>query len=732
MVDATHERMDAVPVVPKTHTSSEETVPNHTEELAVQIYRSDSGIAQELIPVAHFNSRAGVTGLSNSDDSTQVQHTVIEVDRVAIREIDWQLEKLVTEIEGIDRELNEVRLRLLQTSRQYEPERVQENNEELTARIIERKQLIEDRARLRELRTSVRKGALLSQPMPPVTPSIRESLSFTPTDPISSTLPSLSTLSHPSCETFADDKSQLFAYEDAPNISWNRTSGKSGRAKSKQRSARIEVVLPHRFLEDAGIADPRNKSDVVLFVRDRCFWQIKFIKHDVIKEGVAGYIQGHPGTGKSTTALTAAAALCRDEGWDVLWIHVISQQEGRVLEVICLRMRPDNTVQKLRTTPAMCTRLIESLETQNKCLLVLDGVNRDISHWDMLTRPGLVWFKTDQANRRFLCLSSQGFDPDIKDQDANYIPTRIFRQWSWTLSEYREALTSKRLYDTVKRALDAPISVDEISKSFENSILAKYFYAGGCARYMFSYPTHQVQHSIRNALNSLEKKFGTNHDIGLLELSNRLFSLYAKDTRDVVSQYARFEIQTHLGARWLLRIAQMSGFTTSARGCLFQAWFVKTVEDRKLSDILKQNGKPVDWWDCHQVERRAFDKLDLSNTRALTLIDSTNEQEPSIDALYYRVDAQTKSVSLLLFQITISRKHELDMAVCSRLARQFQAAKVEIYFVIPSYLPTFAVYPLENIRAAAEIKWPTTSKALSERLLANVLAVDGWPSDMLK
>ena len=56
----------------------------------------------------------------------------------------------------------------------------------------------------------------------------------------------------------------------------------------------------------------------------------------------------------------------------------------------------------------------------------------------------------------------------------------------------------------------------------------------------------------------------------------------------------------------------MSGFTTSARGCLFQAWFVKTVEDRKLSDILKQGGKPVDWWDSQQVERRAFEKLDLS------------------------------------------------------------------------------------------------------------------------
>ena len=102
------------------------------------------------------------------------------------------------------------------------------------------------------------------------------------------------------------------------------------------------------------------------------------------------------------------------------------------------------------------------------------------------------------------------------------------------------------------------------------------------------------------------------------------------------------------------------------------------------------------------------------------LVSSTNEQEPSIDALYFSRKVADGSISL-----TIAQTNRLNLRVCKTLANQFGANNVDIYFVIPaknSFKPT----PLEHFGDLAAFGWPKSKKGVTERLMENVVRVTGW------
>ena len=102
--------------------------------------------------------------------------------------------------------------------------------------------------------------------------------------------------------------------------------------------------------------------------------------------------------------------------------------------------------------------------------------------------------------------------------------------------------------------------------------MTKYFYAGGCARYMFSFDTEEVKDSIMRAVKSFSLKHGPVTDLSLLELTNRLFSSFAGQRTDIVSEYARLEIQATLNCEWLSTIAHTPGLTSSFSGIVRQAY----------------------------------------------------------------------------------------------------------------------------------------------------------------
>ena len=547
------------------------------------------------------------------------------------------------------------------------------------------------------------------------------------------TIPHISQLSHSVCEEYTEKP-------DKEKSNSNPTSGldlgDSYAITPALEGARpvSHVELAYQFVEDAGINNPRRKeNNLVFYLRDRCFWQMKFIQHNVIKEGAVGFIQGHPGTGKSTTALVTVAALCRDERWNVLWVHAhYSFGSTRPLHLLCLHMSPGGTVAKFNPiVPEQLEQLTHSLTKSGqttettKTLLVLDGIRQDAGNEQTMLTVGMRWFWGDKPNRRYLCISSQGFSLRDRDEDSSQNNIQDFKQWSWTLPEYRKALESKRFAESVEDVLDAPL----IPGEEPDKLLAKYYYAGGCARYMFSFKTNEVETSINKAVEAVTKK-RVPTDIDSFESSNSLFKFHLngdKGEKDIVSDYARERIHATLGSEWLRSLAKIRNLSDSAKGSLFQAWVVKKIEEPKFRDALKNNQDSVDWFTPQEVRRVPFAKLKYTEEWENKLIESTNKQEPSVDALFFRREKGESKITLYLLQITIARSHKLNMNACKILAEKFQASAVKIYFIVPSGVTTFKVNPLLNPGALQPFGWKSGEEDVKKHLESNcVLKVDGW------
>lgn len=559
---------------------------------------------------------------------------------------------------------------------------------------------------LRSLGKSRNQPLIVAVPNPwRLVTSAGESFSYPSTYILPETIPSLDALYHPFCAEYADKNSSLYAYE--------KVSG------TIPKGTFTEVVLPYHFLADAGIYNSPVKRDVVLFLRDRSLWEIKFIIHDVIEKGCEGYIQGPSGTGVSITALMTAAALCRDQNWNVLWIHAVYKPDGELVEIACLHLKPDCTVGKLTISPDKCIQLIWSFTSYSKCLLIIDGVNKDESSWITLRRPALDWFRAYPRYRRVILLTSPVY---INIKDSHNM--KIFRQWSWTMSEYQEALRSQNFRESVQFALDSP------SQPLETDvIMAKYFYAGGCARYMFSLTFKQVEQAIKVAVRSFLQKHGIISNPSLFELHERFFISSAdKDKRsDMVSEYTRREIQKTFGYQWLHWIAHADALERRTRGLLFQEWVVKQIEYGEVLYLTNLGGVKVTLPSFVAVDRRSLEGLTLANTQALTFVSFTDEKEASIDALFYTHRGKADDeISLSLLKITTEKSPKLDLKVCRDLAKKFNAKNVEIHFVAPYLVPPFGEIQLLNIEASAEMDWPTTNEALTACLNRNVWVVDGW------
>jgi len=177
--------------------------------------------------------------------------------------------------------------------------------------------------------------------------------------------------------------------------------------------------------------------------------------------------------------------------------------------------------------------------------LIIDGEARKC---EFVTR-GYGWSNLKRSTRRFLCVSSREYDLDQKDQDSETVKIRVFRQWSWTLDEYLAATKNSEFLALISPYLDAP---SEKSGCTSDKIQAKYYYAGGCARYMFRRTTESVKERIDSIISNLKKS-----GITTFELGNTLVGSFAGNRKEFVSEYAAKEVQMILGSESIGRLSQL-------------------------------------------------------------------------------------------------------------------------------------------------------------------------------
>ena len=403
----------------------------------------------KLVPEAVSNSREGVF-------STPLQPTVFELNREHIRDIDGQIEKLNTEIDDVKRDLEEVRYRLLESSDQYEPERLQENKEKRASRYTERTRLIAERLRLRELRASYLDGAPLSQPIPdsgrPQT--ALSAITLSPRQP----LPPFTFLlvaAHMEQRTVIG--SEIPEWRDGGLIA--------------SASAINFITLKSEWLNGSGIGkfiadEGQNQRvvDTLLYIRQVCLDQMKFMTDLVLKKCAIGLINGQPGTGKSITAYLKALMFAVHCNIVILWVHIAKTSHG-VTSFQCVLMR-GNTVSSF---PVMCKESVSTLILSNwtvvddkaQRILFLDGfvsseTQQPSSPISRVADAAKAWYEHNRELHGLFVLSSMDSVSFLKKEARMYTRERRFTQWSWTKPEYNAAMNNEEFRRSVATQLVPP------------------------------------------------------------------------------------------------------------------------------------------------------------------------------------------------------------------------------------------------------------------------------------
>ena len=178
-------------------------------------------------------------------------------------------------------------------------------------------------------------------------------------------------------------------------------------------------------------------------------------------------VDGPPGTGKSTEAWAWALWKAKKDNVTVTWYH-LSKRRG-------VRAVIDGKTKKI-TTELMSK--IDSIEESEGSILIVDGVTKGDSV--DVSRACSSWRGQDSAKRFIVVSSATVVIAAEQDDEANIVN---FTVGSWTFEQYEAACADEGFYEKVKSNMvcpDAGLDKDQL-------LLAKYHFAGGCARWMFEF-----------------------------------------------------------------------------------------------------------------------------------------------------------------------------------------------------------------------------------------------------
>eukprot|EP00291_Cryptomonas_curvata_P027900 CAMPEP_0172204990 /NCGR_PEP_ID=MMETSP1050-20130122/32323_1 /TAXON_ID=233186 /ORGANISM="Cryptomonas curvata, Strain CCAP979/52" /LENGTH=332 /DNA_ID=CAMNT_0012883731 /DNA_START=469 /DNA_END=1464 /DNA_ORIENTATION=- len=317
---------------------------------------------------------------------------------------------------------------------------------------------------------------------------------------------------------------------------------------------------------------------------------------------------------------------------------------------------------------------------------------------------------------------------------------------SWILDEFRAAFDCTKIFDRFKKNLDSGLAIDGQTRedlTKEDLIMAKYYFAGTCARYMFAYTSEAVISNITDSISAcsdilpyLEGSVGE-HAVYTI---NRLISTKTINERgrlrrenSLVSRFAASELALKFGPDLVKRIADTlrNDLNPVMEGFLFEMWFFALIN----RDGIRCHGKDT----VYNFEHENLLRLDPSKKVNCPGVKKAwykplNWNQGGYDAVH--VDFENRIVTF--FQITISIKHSLKLEHMSSLLKKmtFQAQKggsdlkpkVEIFFLVPeSQVDIFKISSssgtLVGYENSSSEKWTARN---SKSLFKVVSPVETW------
>jgi hypothetical protein len=407
---------------------------------------------------------------------------------------------------------------------------------------------------------------------------------------------------------------------------------------------------------------------------------VKFLNERVIQNNVKGTIVGPPGTGKSICTLAFVASLNRKE-WRVVWIH-LAELVNR-----CMLLEP-NLSFKLGYSYQLPRR------DNRRIFMVLDGYKTLESH--KVFAASLVSQLQDED--RFVRCSSMATLGKTNDEDNKVNVLETFRVPSWTIEEYLLAIQDDTFYKSVKQKLDAEkVSLPELLEVHEEpikdnvdsnvqSVIFKYYYAGGSCRFMFQYSTEEVIEKLKNAIDSVDNKqelikftSGKYHSNQI----NRLYGMTSSGNRFAVSSYTTHLFANESSEETIVELAMHlnSHDNPSIDGFLFEWLFFASVRKKmiKLFDV-NNNEYPLPMSEVIKFDPTRKFKISRNRDGEAYKIakdnfwlQPVNWNQGGYDAIY--IDSNNRSV--IFVQLTRSHKHDFKIRFFNEVLENLQIGKLK-------------------------------------------------------
>ena len=429
---------------------------------------------------------------------------------------------------------------------------------------------------------------------------------------------------------------------------------------------------------------------IILYCRRAFHEQFKFLRERVINNSVLGWILGPPGTGKSSTALAFAATLDRNE-WVVTWIHL--QRENLPL---CVRL--ENGSKKARqiqpTDSDSITDILAEVDESKQHIVFLDGYVLNGENHVHIKQECFAWRNLNREKRRMVVVSSMSARYKAKAHEDMVSNTEEFFVFSWKEEEYLDAVKHSEFFENVRGVLDAELP-GETEPSPEDLVRAKFYFAGGSARWMFQSPTKtvidQTNISVAN-IHDIIPYIGDNIGDQSNHVINRLVgatpSLYAALHRYtvIISQFAAAMLAMRVGPDLIRRLHQVTrgDGNPAMDGWIFEMWFLACL--RKVGvELYDRNNKLVKTWPPAYVGILNINSFPELSKNGGIWCKPDKWNQGGFDVVY--MDKKEKLVMFL--QVTSAATHSLKLQFFHKFLQSldsspqgFHADRVEIYFVV--------------------------------------------------
>jgi len=425
-----------------------------------------------------------------------------------------------------------------------------------------------------------------------------------------------------------------------------------------------------------------------------------FLKKSVLDECHTGFVYGPPGTGKSNTAL----AFClsnETEDYVVTWIHLNRQRK----EFDCFQIQDNSLVQIEDISDETLAQSFLS-SVIGKHLVILDGyADSEMMHISFKNMC-VDWFKKSKERRRLVIVSSMSSLVKVNADDEAKLRWKEHVVCSWEFAEYEKAVANSSFFDSVKHYLDADdvslLEAAELTSEQKLSLLAaKYYFAGGSSRFMFSNSTDEVVEKLNKGLTSVADistyLYG---DVGdrSIQAINRLLGRLPQPGRKfqfrifIISRYASLLFTQKMGPEKVLTYAEhlSSLENPSLMGWIFEMLFFSVLRHCEDGVKLVNAESKVFVWPKAKLEQ--FDPLSFDFTMEATKNNVWYQPERwnqgAYDAVFVAPTQKDPKVYLVRFvQAASGKTHGLRLDIILKFLKHckkyFGSIVVEIVFLIP-------------------------------------------------